>query len=271
MAGYKHKKSLGQHFLTNQGIIDRIARRVVAEAQFWNNDHVVEFGPGDGALTRSLLKQNLTVFAIELDADCILSLKSSFASEIAKGKLILHHTDATSVNISILSEFVKKSPAVVCGNLPYNVGVAIFMRCLEDFGEAHSFCFMLQREVVARIISEGLDADFGPLAVKSGLSTELIEKFWVKPGSFNPPPKVESGVFCLRLKPVESGMWDPKSNSDIDRGFSEFLRKLFQHRRKMLRGLLALGDDPRGSKRPQELSPEELWKLYCEQRETHRE
>jgi 16S rRNA (adenine1518-N6/adenine1519-N6)-dimethyltransferase len=249
-------KKLGQHFLTNEGVVARIADQVEGLAQ--GSRIAIEIGPGPGALTRALLARKLQVHAVELDPRMIEHLKTQHAGEIASGQLTLHHADALKIDLAELPT----QPSVVCGNLPYNVGTAIVFRFLEEFPQADRFCYMLQKEVVLRLISESGGPDYGLAGVKLAWSTRVGGHFWVKPGSFTPPPKVDSGVFWFERLAKEFLLADPLTRgSTYDQG-ALVVAKLFQHRRKMLRATIReLAPTPFAQCRPQELDPKTLLEL----------
>lgn len=257
-------KSLGQHFLVNQGVIDRIAHWVKQLAQE-GSYQVCEIGPGPGALTQELLKLGLKVCAVEIDARMLALLREKFAAEIASGQFRLIEADATRITPELLSD----DPAlrwVVCGNLPYNVGSQIIFNFLENFAAAPRFCFMLQKEVVLRFIAErGAGKDYGAISVKMAWATRGLGHFWVKPGSFQPPPKVDSGVFAFERRHGADLVLDPLVRGAAYDRAAQFVSRLFQQRRKMIRGQVpALATTPFGSRRPEELSPEEWYQVAAE-------
>jgi 16S rRNA (adenine1518-N6/adenine1519-N6)-dimethyltransferase len=255
------RKSLGQHFLTNQGIIDRIASWVDQLSES-GKKQVLEIGPGPGPLTEALLAKGLRVTALEIDERMLEHLREKFSEQIAKGQLELIQGDANRVALEPLRS---KGAWVVCGNLPYNVGTGIVFRMLEDFPEATHFCYMLQKEVVLRFTSGPGEQGYGIPGIKLRWCTRDLGRFWVKAGSFTPPPKVESGVFAFERLPPSEALANPAERGGAYDKASRFLEKVFQHRRKMLRaGIRALADTPWGSRRPEELKAEELFKLSQE-------
>jgi 16S rRNA (adenine1518-N6/adenine1519-N6)-dimethyltransferase len=242
-------KALGQHFLHSEGVIARIVDCIV---RLGGRDlQIVEFGPGPGALTAALLNEGFKIRAVEVDARMVDALGERFSEQIASGQLTVLHADALKLSGSDLA-----SCQLACGNLPYNVGTEIVMRCFEQWPQLKHFCFMLQKEVVLRFMSQGNEADYGPLAVKTAWLCKPVEHFWVKPGAFSPPPKVDSGVFSLtrRANPA----LDPFNDRDAYLSVSQTMRDFFNHRRKMLRATdPRLKDHPWATRRPQELSPDD--------------
>jgi len=242
---YQTKKKFGQHFLVNPGVIDHIVACIRQGCEKQNTNQVVEIGPGQGALTSRLLDNGFEVLAIEIDPDCVESLEKRWGSN--PRFRVLNH--------DVLELDTKQLPQnfVAAGNLPYNVGTEIVVRVLETWAGTGDFIWMLQKEVIERLLATSNTADYGNLAVKFAWSTECLEHFWVKPGSFQPPPKVDSGVAHFRrlaeplANPLERG-------SDYDRA-APFVRQAFLKRRKMLRGSFPSLPAELGTKRPQELSP----------------
>jgi 16S rRNA (adenine1518-N6/adenine1519-N6)-dimethyltransferase len=255
------KKSLGQHFLVNQGVIEKIADRIVWHSKTLGIQQVVEIGPGRGALTREILKRGLNCAVIEKDS----SLKEFLLNEFGPYDGFRFFSGDVLDSSNALEQWLKSESAprkyIVCGNLPYNIGTEIVFHFFEQHPAAKAFVFMLQKEVVKRFVSSGNEADFGPIAVKMMMSALVGEVFWVKPGSFNPPPKVDSGVFDFTRNPT------PPLNAHAtlrDMSYDQiarFAKEIFKHRRKMMRAI-----DPRfkntelAEKRPQELSLEDFCK-----------
>lgn len=258
-------KSLGQHFLVNQGVIDRIALWVKQLASVEPNHQVCEIGPGPGALTQELLKLGLKVSAVEIDTRMLALLREKFAAELESGQFRLIAADATQIRPATLSDDPNLR-WVVCGNLPYNVGSQIIFNFLENFSAASRFCFMLQKEVVLRFIAEcGAGKDYGALSVKMAWATRALGHFWVKPGSFQPPPKVDSGVFAFERRQGPDLKLDPLVRGAAYDRAAQFVSRLFQQRRKMIRGQVpALASTPHGSRRPEELTPEEWYQVAAE-------
>jgi len=258
----KADKTFGQHFLVNVGVVQKIVDSVARHAGV-AGAHVVEIGPGPGALTVALLERGLRVTALEIDQRMREHLAERFAAEIARGQLKVVEADATSFDWAAW-EASGESARVICGNLPYNVGTAILFGALQRSAQAKAFCFMLQKEVVQRLCSGSGSKDYGVPSVLLALTTHVLDKFWVNPGSFNPPPKVDSGVMTyVRREDVDPSL-DPLHNGAGFEEFSSKLRKAFQARRKMLRKAFPKLDAESGSKRPEDLDPETWLKLWKE-------
>jgi 16S rRNA (adenine1518-N6/adenine1519-N6)-dimethyltransferase len=255
-------KSFGQHFLVNAGVVQKIVDSVARHARS-PDAHVVEIGPGPGALTGALLERGLRVTALEIDGRMRAHLAERFAAEIARGQFKVVEADATRFDWRAW-EKSGESARVICGNLPYNVGTAILFEALEKASATQAFCFMLQKEVVQRLCSESGGRDYGVPSVLIALTSHVLDKFWVNPGSFSPPPKVDSGVMTyIRRADVDPAL-DPIANHAGFERFSERLRRGFQSRRKMLRKAFPKLEAEWGSKRPEEIAPEEWLRLWKE-------
>ncbi len=254
-------KALGQHFLTNEGVIAHITD-VVERLARGKKCKILEIGPGPGAITTAILKRGLPLHAIEFDLRMVEHLQAAFSSQIRDGQFAVTHADAMKVDFSSFAD----DAWVVCGNLPYNVGTHIVFRFLEEFPWAEHFCFMLQKEVVQRFEAEVGSSDYGIPSVKLAWCAEKLGHFWVKPGSFQPPPKVDSGVFWFRRIPNQSIPANPLvRNREYDLA-SRFVEKAFNQRRKMLRSscreIQSIPEaTPFLEKRPEQVSPLDLLKL----------
>jgi len=202
----KAKKHLGQHFLVNKGVVEKIVNAVDSLGK---ERSLVEIGCGYGALTESLLNSGRELTGVELDNDCVLVLNDKYQDKPFQ----LIENDFLNVTEKDLLATGIKAPYVVCGNLPYNVGTEIIFRLLENFPGAESFCFMLQREVVEKMLAQPNDKNYGIPTVIFSWVTEMLGHFWVSPGSFNPPPKVDSGV--VWFKRLAEPDFDPFAEKDL--------------------------------------------------------
>ncbi|WP_456457115.1 16S rRNA (adenine(1518)-N(6)/adenine(1519)-N(6))-dimethyltransferase RsmA [Thermovibrio sp.] len=241
------KKSLGQHFLKDKGIVERI----VKAAQVNPEDVVVEIGAGGGALTEEILKHSpKKLFLVEVDPYWVNYLKERFGSKVEVLK-----EDATKFNFSLLGKELK-----FLGNLPYNVSSRILRNLLKHRNSFKEGVFMVQKEVADRLTStKGKDYGYLPALLQNFFSFKKL--FNVHPKAFFPPPKVNSTVFK-----AERLAFDMEESELL--AFESFLKRAFSKRRKKLKGNLkglSLGDY--GEKRAEELSPEELLKLFRSLRE----
>ncbi len=241
---HRPRKRFGQHFLHDRGVLARIVDAIDPKA----GEVLVEIGPGEGALTRRLLERTAPVVAIEIDRD----LADALEAEFPRDRLVLHRADALAFDFATLP-----AGARIVGNLPYNISTPILFRlaaCGERFRDLH---FMLQLEVVDRMVAAHSTPAYGRLSVMLQARFAMQKLFKVAPGAFRPPPKVESAV--VRMTPLPG--------VDLPRTFSDVVRQAFSARRKTLRNALglapgqfeALGLDPR--LRPENLAPQDYVRI----------
>jgi len=230
--GLAAKKSLGQHFLLDEAITDRIART----AGNLKDCNVIEIGPGPGGLTRALLRAGAKkVYAIEKDARCLEALAE--IKELAGDRLEIISGDALETDVVALAP----SPRKIVANLPYNVGTPLLIRWLADiYRDPKAFLsltLMFQKEVSDRIVAAPNCKDFGRLSVVSQWLCHARMEFELPPEAFTPPPKVSSAV--ITLTPREKPSVDVEMET-----LEKVMAAAFGQRRKMLRGALkALGVD----------------------------
>jgi len=233
------RKRFGQHFLHDPGVLKRIVE-AIAPAR---DDVVVEIGPGEGALTRPLLARLERLIAIEIDRDLAAALAAEYPA-----RLSVMVADALSVDFGAFPQDLR-----VVGNLPYNISTPLLFHLARYAGRVRDLHFMLQKEVVDRMVARHSTPDYGRLSVMLQTRFAMKKLFGVAPGAFRPPPKVESAV--VRLVPLHE-------KRDYDEAlFEKIVREAFSARRKTLRNALplaprdyeALGLDPK--LRPENLSP----------------
>lgn len=213
------KKRLGQHFLTDRHYIDRIVSAIAAK----RDDRVVEIGPGPGALTEPLASQLDHLHVVELDRDLAAALRERFADT----QLTVHQADALEFDFGTL-----KSPLRVTGNLPYNVSTPLLFH-VASFADRIADCtFMLQKEVVDRMVAAPDSADYGRLSVMLQYRFAMRRLFLVPPGAFHPPPKVDSAI--VRMVPLG----EDRLRARDDARFAAVVQAAFGQRRKMLRNTL---------------------------------
>jgi len=241
---YTLKKSLGQHFLTDESI----CKKILASIQENPFEQLLEVGPGGGALTKYLLPLKSIKFkAVELDDEKVEYLKHTYAD--------LHDKIIAGSILDIPVPF--EGDFVLVGNFPYNISTQIVFRVLEWKKQVPVMIGMFQKEVAERIVSKPNSKVYGILSVLVQAFYEVEYLFDVPPGSFNPPPKVTSGVIRLKRKsnPVEM-----KS----EKAFFTLVKAAFNQRRKMLRNPLkpffdaAVLQEAIFTKRPEQLSVEEF-------------
>lgn len=222
---HKHfpRKRFGQHFLIDRHIIHKIIAALSPET----NENIVEIGPGLGALTVQILQEIGHLIAIELNRDLIQELITKCKSY---GELKLYHADALEFDFSQLVNAGQKLRII--GNLPYNISTPLLFHLLNYENQIYDMHFMLQQEVVSRIVAEVGSTNYGRLSVMLQYFCEATELFSVDATAFDPPPAVTSAV--IRLIPYNN--YEHKAN-DIKR-FSLVVSEAFNQRRKTLRNAL---------------------------------
>lgn len=233
MSSVRPKKHLGQHFLKDLSIAERIAKGLTGHG---NYQSVLEVGPGTGVLTQFLLKQEYDTWVVDIDKESIAYLQVHFKE--LEGRII----DGDFLKYDFLKE--TGTPLAIIGNFPYNISSQIFFRILELRNEVPEVVCMIQKEVADRIAEGPGSKTYGILSVLLQAYYDIEYLFTVKPGVFNPPPKVNSGVIRLKRNKVE--------RLDCDENlFKTVVKAGFQMRRKTLRNALkpinlpaALADDP---------------------------
>lgn len=216
MSKYSKRKALGQHFLANPGILRKITAVIAPE----KNDTVIEIGPGKGALTTYLAEKAGCVIAVEKDPALIPILKSLSLSNV-----VIIKADILGVD---LKELVKSPPVKIAGNLPYSISSPIIMKTLENHMLFNSCVFLLQKEVAERICAFPHSKKYAPLSILLKNYFKQKIHFSVPPGSFIPPPEVQSSLISLTKKD------QPDFLIQNDHVFLEFLHVCFRHRRKKL-------------------------------------
>jgi len=224
------RKRFGQHFLHDPMVLSRIVSAIAPHT----DEHLVEIGPGLGALTVPLLKVAGKLEAVELDRDVIPHLRERCAGF---GELIIHQADALSFDFRALA---LEGPLRLVGNLPYNVATPLLFHLLDQLHPVDSpnppqvldMHFMLQREVVDRLSARPGGTSYGRLSVMVQYRCSVERLFTVAAGSFRPPPRVESAV--VRLRPHAT---PPVIVAD-HHAFALLVRQIFSQRRKMVRNTL---------------------------------
>lgn len=219
------KKRLGQHFLTDRHYLDRIVAAIDPQP----GEAMVEIGPGPGALTERLCSVVQPLHVVEIDADLASALRARFSAEV----VVVHEGDALDFDLATLSQ-----PLRVVGNLPYNVSTPILFHVARFVARLRDCVFMLQREVVERMVAEPGTPEYGRLSVMLQSRFDMHLAFRVPPGAFTPPPKVDSAI--VRMAPLPPGAPRPADETV----FAALVSAAFSQRRKTLRNALrALGAD----------------------------
>jgi 16S rRNA (adenine1518-N6/adenine1519-N6)-dimethyltransferase len=234
---HRHRKRFGQHFLHEAGVVRRIVE-AVAPAK---GDLIVEIGPGEGVLTRPLAEAAGALHVIEIDRDLAAALRPLAG-------VVVHEADALEFDYSQFPRGLR-----VVGNLPYNISTPLLFHLARYAALVRDMHFMLQLEVVERMVAAPSTPAYGRLSVALQARFALEKLFNVAKGAFRPPPKVESAL--VRLLPRQAPL-------EID---AALLRRAFSARRKTLRNALpgvdfaAAGIDP--GLRPENLSAEDYARL----------
>ncbi len=213
------KKKFGQNFLKDSSIIHAIIQSI----QPLQNDLLVEIGPGLGALTKPLLEKTKHLFAIELDRDIVNWMQNQYS----KNNITIFNEDVLNFNFH---QFDKKIRIV--GNLPYNISTPILFKCIEDIKIITDLHFMLQKEVVDRMIAAPSSSEYGRLSVMLQYYFTMEHLVHVPKESFDPEPKVESSF--VRLIPYDNY---PFVANNIDQ-FGKIVKEAFSQRRKTIRNTL---------------------------------
>lgn len=225
---HRPRKRFGQNFLHDPVIIGRIVQAINPAP----TDHLVEIGPGQGAITEKLLALAGKLDAIELDRDLVDLLQRRFALE---RNFTLHSADALRFDFCSL---VSGSRLRLVGNLPYNISTPIMFHLLDQSTCIRDMYFMLQKEVVDRMAASPGSKTYGRLSVMLQLKCQVTPLFNIGPGAFNPPPKVESAF--VQLLPWEKSPYQIKDA----RFLAQLVNQAFSKRRKTLRNTLKKLIDP---------------------------
>ena len=240
---HKARKRFGQNFLHDPNVIERIISSIAATAE----QHLVEIGPGKGALTEHLISTAGKLDVIELDRDLIPILQERFS---ACEHFTIHNADALKFDFSsLLAEpSACKEPSAVCsdepsakklrlvGNLPYNISTPLIFHLLENISIIEDMHFMLQKEVVERLTASPGTKAYGRLSILVQYLCHAQQLFMVPPGAFNPAPKVDSAI--VQLTPRADTILLTKLHNAEPADLSFIAKAAFSQRRKTLRNNL---------------------------------
>ncbi len=236
---HRARKRFGQNFLRDEDIIAQIVDAIRPLAQ----DHLVEIGPGQGALTELLVASGCRLDVIELDRDLVPGLLAAFSLQ---PRFRLHSADALRFDFASLTD----GPAQlrVVGNLPYNISTPLIFKLLENAPAIQDMHFMLQLEVVERLAAVPGNKNWGRLGIMAQYHCQVENLFEVPPGAFTPQPRVQSAI--VRLTPWRQSPWAPCDEPKL----RQLVQAAFAQRRKTLRNnlkgfidegeLTSLGIDP---------------------------
>lgn len=245
---HQPRKRFGQHFLHDLSVVDEIVRAIDPQP----DDCMIEIGPGLSALTSPLLNHLDHLTAIELDRDLARGLRTSWPAE----RLQIIEGDVLQVDFGELVN-AASGPLRIVGNLPYNISSPLLFHLAPWAEHIRDQHFMLQREVIDRMVARPGDSQYGRLSVMLQARYRMHHLFDVPASAFDPPPRVMSAV--VRMRPLPLATLRKPLNQLV---FERLVGRVFEQRRKMIRGSLgawaewldwdALGVAP--TARPQELT-----------------
>ncbi|MBL8534103.1 MAG: 16S rRNA (adenine(1518)-N(6)/adenine(1519)-N(6))-dimethyltransferase RsmA [Betaproteobacteria bacterium] len=213
------RKRFGQHFLADRSVI----RKILDALAPTGGDNVLEIGPGLGALTEPLLERIPFLQVVEIDRDIVQRLRAAHE----ESRLRIHEGDALQFDFGIAGADLR-----VVGNLPYNISTPLLFRLAQWRARIRDCHFMLQKEVVDRMVDHPGGPDYGRLSVMLQYRFRMEKLFEVPPGAFRPPPKVRSAV--VRMTPL-----GPEAPVALDeQALGEVVTRAFTRRRKTLRNAL---------------------------------
>lgn len=214
------RKRLGQHFLIDRNILNKVIRTAGIEKE----DVVLEVGPGLGEMTLALARHAKRVIAIEIDPKLVAILKKKM-EDLPNVEVV--RSDILRLNFN---QFLEKEgqPIKVVANLPYQISTPLLFRFIESKEVFATFTLTLQKEVAERMVAPPGGKDYGPLSIFTQLFLDISVRFFIKPSAFFPPPKIESAVVHMAWKEK------PIIETEDDAWFKRVVRACFGYRRKML-------------------------------------
>ncbi len=237
------KKNLGQHFLKDESVAERIADTLLLK----NYKNVLEIGPGMGVLTKYLVEKDVNLIAMEIDRDSVPYLNLNFQQQ----NLEVIEADFLKFDLSTI---FKEEQFGITGNFPYNISTQILFRTIENRDRIPEFTGMFQKEVAMRICEKEGSKTYGIISVLTQAFYDAEYLFTVPPSVFSPPPKVDSGVLRLTRKKDYSLPCDEKMLFSV-------VKTAFNQRRKTLRNSLKsfnlsdkIKEDSIFGERPEQLS-----------------
>lgn len=219
------RKRFGQNFLVDHHCIDGI----IAAINPQQDQHILEIGPGQGALTKSLVSSGAIIDAVEIDRDLAQYLQQKFSKN---GNFTLHSADILKFSLSTLIPERKPHKLRVVGNLPYNISTPLMFKLFSELSIINDMYFMLQREVALRLIAKPNTKDYGRMSVMAQYYCEMQIVLDIPPTAFSPQPKVDSCIvrFIPHVQPVVN-----VANHAL---LQEIVTNAFSHRRKTIHNSL---------------------------------
>ena len=245
------KKSLGQHFLTDENI----SKKIVTSVSLKKFDAIIEIGPGKGSLTKYLFEFSDKLILVEYDAESVEFIKSSFE------KYNPNIIKQDFLKFNLRDVLFKKNKNLIIGNFPYNISTQIIFKVLDNYLLVDDLIGMFQKEVAERIISKPNSKQYGIISVKTQLLYNVKILFDVSPNVFFPKPKVNSSVISMKRKKNININFDIKL-------FDRLVKLSFQQRRKKIKNSLkkldikeSILEDSIFDLRPEQLSVNEFIRL----------
>lgn len=241
-SSHRPRKRFGQHFLHDPGVVRKIVAAIAPAAE----DFLVEIGPGQGVLTFPLAERVKQLEVIEIDRD--------LAAALPGDRIKVHVADALQFDFGVFPKGMR-----IVGNLPYNISTPLLFHLARYADRVRDMHFMLQREVVERMVAKSSTPEYGRLSVMLQTRFRMEKLFRVAPGAFRPPPQVDSAV--VRMVPLGLPL------GCDEQVFAQVVREAFSARRKTLRNALSLapeaytqlGIDP--GLRPENLAPQDYVRI----------
>jgi 16S rRNA (adenine1518-N6/adenine1519-N6)-dimethyltransferase len=228
----KAKKSLGQNFLQDEGVIHNIVQIIHPQS----GEKLIEIGPGKGAITEHLQASGADLQLIELDNDLIPWLQQSYGN---KDNVTLHHMDALKLQLN-------DGPYKVVGNLPYNISSPLLINMLYQSEQVSQMVFMLQKEVVQRICAKPGNKLFGRLSVMLQHRFDCFGHLIIPPEAFSPRPKIDSQIVQLITKSEPTAVHLPTLEKLVKQAFAMRRKTIHNNLKKMVtpEQMAAVGIDP---------------------------
>jgi 16S rRNA (adenine1518-N6/adenine1519-N6)-dimethyltransferase len=219
VTAHQARKRFGQNFLVDLAVVDAIVRAIAPK----RDDVMIEIGPGLSALTAPLLGQLEKLTAIEIDRDLAARLRQRFSVD----RLTVVEADALQVDFRQFGQALR-----IVGNLPYNISSPLLFALVDCADQVRDQHFMLQREVVDRMVAQPGGSDYSRLSVMLQYRYQIHKLFDVAPEAFDPPPRVTSAIVRMIPRGAE------RLQALDEKLFATVVQRAFSQRRKLLRGVL---------------------------------